>query len=69
MRFDIHSELDTGMKHQMRYVERKEKEKLGVRSVGYQAAIPFPELHFDLVMKIVVETAFISLSSFEVSSH
>jgi hypothetical protein len=53
----------------MREVERKEKQILGVRSVGYQAAIPFPELHFELVMKIIVETAFISLSSFEVSSH
>lgn len=50
-------------------MERKEKQILGVRSVGYQAAIPFPELYFDLVMKIVVETAFISLSSFKFSSH
>lgn len=53
----------------MREVEGKEKQILGVRSVGYQAAIPFPELYFELVMKIIVETAFISLSSFEVSSQ
>jgi hypothetical protein len=39
-------------------VERKEKQISGVRSVGYQAAIPFPKSPFDLVMKIVVETAF-----------
>jgi hypothetical protein len=32
-------------------------------------AISFPELPFDLVMKIVVETAFISPSSFKVTSH
>ncbi len=53
----------------MREVERKEKQTLGVRSVGYQAAIPFPELYFDHVMKIIVETAFVSRSRFKFSSH
>jgi hypothetical protein len=46
--------------------KRKER-RFGVRSAGYQAVLSFTKLPFDLVMTIVVETAF--NFSLQVTAH